>query len=161
MSVIFRKTVSHGYVIYIGTFSLRDEKGTCLNIEVEIDVTDKSPFFIRPYHVKEEDKNILDRDMKRLCYLGILREGFSAYSSPAKLISRKVMKDKRVVTEFRYLNMRIPKNNLTNPLLKRYIFSVRKLYMGGIISLQFKGCFPFSKAFGKLKKILWNLTIFW
>ena len=27
-----------------------------MNIEVEIDVTDKSPFFIRPYHVKEEDK---------------------------------------------------------------------------------------------------------
>ena len=38
-------------------FSLRDEIGTCLNIEVEIDVTDKSPFLIRLYHVKEEDKN--------------------------------------------------------------------------------------------------------
>ena len=32
--------------------SLRDEIGTCLNIEVGIDVTDKSPFFIRPYHVR-------------------------------------------------------------------------------------------------------------
>ena len=39
-------------------FSLRDETGTCPNIEVEIDVTDKSPFFIRPFHAKEEDKNI-------------------------------------------------------------------------------------------------------
>ena len=39
--------------------------GTCLNIEVEIDVTDKSPFFIRPCHVKEEYKNIVDREMKR------------------------------------------------------------------------------------------------
>ena len=29
-------------------FSLRDEIGTCPNIEVEIEVTDKSPFFIRP-----------------------------------------------------------------------------------------------------------------
>ena len=43
---------------YKGAFSLRDEIGTCPNIEVEIDVTDKSPFFIKPYHVKEEDKNI-------------------------------------------------------------------------------------------------------
>ena len=34
-------------------FSLRYEIGTCPNIEVEIDVMDKSPFFIRPYHVKE------------------------------------------------------------------------------------------------------------
>ena len=32
--------------------------GTCSNIEVEIDVTDKSPFFIRPYLVREEDKKI-------------------------------------------------------------------------------------------------------
>ena len=38
------------------TFSLRDKIGTCSNIEVEIDLTDKSPLFIRPYHVKEEDK---------------------------------------------------------------------------------------------------------
>ena len=61
---------------YKDTFSLRDEIGTCPNIEVEIGVTDKFPFFIRPYHVKEEDKNILDKEMKRLCYLGILKEGF-------------------------------------------------------------------------------------
>ena len=45
-------------------FSLRDEIGTCPNIEVEIDVTDKSPFFIRPYHVREEDKTLIDKEMK-------------------------------------------------------------------------------------------------
>ena len=50
---------------YKDVFSLRDEIGTCSNIEVEIDVTDKSPFFIRPYHVKEEDtKNFIDKEMK-------------------------------------------------------------------------------------------------
>ena len=94
---------------YKDTFSLRDEKGTCPNIEVEIDVTDKSPLFIRQYQVKEEDKNFIDKKMKRLCYLGILKEGFSAYSSPVMLISRKVMKYKRVVTDFRHLNVRIAK----------------------------------------------------
>ena len=71
-------------------FSLRDEIGICPNIEVEIEVTDKSHFFIRPFHAKEEDKAILDKEMKRLCYLGILKEGFSAYSSPVMLISRKL-----------------------------------------------------------------------
>ena len=45
-------------------FSLRDEIGTCPNIEVEIDVTDKSSFFIRPYHVREEDKAFIDKEMK-------------------------------------------------------------------------------------------------
>ena len=56
--------------------------------------------------------------MKRLCYLGILKEGFSAYSSPVILISRKMTKDKRVVTDFRHQNMCITKNNLAYPLLK-------------------------------------------
>ena len=56
--------------------------------------------------------------MKWLCYLGILKEGFSADSSPVMLISRKLTQDKRVVTDFRYLNIRIAKNNLACPLLK-------------------------------------------
>ena len=45
---------------YKDPFSLRDKIGTCSSIEVEIGVTDKYPFFIRPYHVKEENKTILD-----------------------------------------------------------------------------------------------------
>ena len=100
------------------TFSMRDEIGTCPNIKVEIDVTDSSPFFIRPFHAREEDKAILDQEMKRLCFSGILKEGFSAYSSPFMLISRKMTQDKRVGTDFRHLNMRIAKNNLAYPLLK-------------------------------------------
>ena len=49
---------------YKDTFSLRDEIGLCPNIRIEIDVTDKSPFFIRPFHANEEDKVILDKEMK-------------------------------------------------------------------------------------------------
>ena len=108
---------------YREAFSLRGEIGTCPNFEVEIDVTDKSPFFIRPGHVREENKTLIDKEMKQLCYIGILKEGFSAYSSPVMLISRKLTKDKRVVTDFRHLNMRIAKNNLAYPLL-RDTFSV-------------------------------------
>ena len=103
---------------YKDAFSLRDEIGTCPNIEVEIDIMDKTPFFIRPFHTKEKDKAILDKEMKRLCYLGILKEGFSAYSNPMMLISRKMTQDKRVVTDFRHLNMCIAKNNLAYLLLK-------------------------------------------
>ena len=103
---------------YKDAFSLRDKIGTCPNIKVEIDVTDNSPFFIRPFHTNEEDKAILDKEMKWLCYLGILKEGFSVYSSPVMLISQKVTQDKRVVTDFRHLNMQIAKNNLAYPLLK-------------------------------------------
>ena len=108
---------------YKEAFSLRDEIGTCPNIEVGIDVMDKSPFFIRPYNVREEDRKVIDKEMKCLCYLGILKEGFSAYSSPVMLISHKLTQDKRVVTDFRHLNVRISKNNLTYPLV-RDTFSV-------------------------------------
>ena len=49
---------------YNDAFSLRDKIGLCPNIEIEIDVTDKSPFFIRPFHANEDDKVILDKEMK-------------------------------------------------------------------------------------------------
>ena len=88
---------------YKEAFSLRHEIGTCPSIEVEIDVMDKSPFFISPSYVKEEDKE------GHLCYLGILKEGSSAYSSPVMLISRKVTQDERGVTDFRHLNIRTSK----------------------------------------------------
>ena len=103
---------------YKEAFSLRDEIGTCPNTEVQIEVTDKSPFFIRPYHVREEDKAVIDKEMKRLCYMGILKEGFLAYSSPVMLICRKLTKEERVVTDFRHLNVRISKNNLAYQLVR-------------------------------------------
>ena len=43
---------------------------------------------------------------------------FSAYLSPVMLISRKVTKHKRVITDFRHLNVTISKNNSAYPLLK-------------------------------------------
>ena len=89
-----KKEVRNLIFEYKDAFSLRDKIETCPNIEVEIDVTDKSPFFIRIFHAREEAKAILDKEMKKLCYLGIMKEGFSAYSSPVLLISRKMTKTK-------------------------------------------------------------------
>ena len=108
---------------YKEAFSLRDEIGTCPNIEVGIEVMDKPPFFIRPYHIREKDKKVIDKEMTHLCYLRILKEGFSPYSSPVMLISHKLTQDKRVVTDFRHLNIRKAKNNLAYPLV-RNTFSV-------------------------------------
>ena len=103
---------------YKDAFSLRDKIGTCPNIEVGIEVMDKSPFFIRPYHIREEDKKVIYKEMKSLWYLGILKEGYSPYSSPVMIISHKLMQDKRLVTRFRHLNIRITKNNLAYPLVR-------------------------------------------
>ena len=108
---------------YRNAVSLRDEIGICPNIEVEIDVMDKSPFFRRPHYVREEDKAHINKEMKWLSYMGILK-GFSAYSSSIILISRKLTKDKRVVTDFRHLNIRIAANNLVYPLVRNTYFFV-------------------------------------
>ena len=45
-------------------FSLRDKIGLCPNIKIEINITNKSPFFIQPFHMNEEDKMTLDKEMK-------------------------------------------------------------------------------------------------
>ena len=114
---------------YKKAFSLRDEIGTCPNIEVKIKVTDKSPFFIRPYHVREEDKVVIDKEMKRLCYMGILKEGILAYSNPVMLISRKLAKDKMVVTDLRHLNVRIAKDKFSLSIGHRHFLSIWELEM--------------------------------
>ena len=106
---------------YKEAFSLRDEIGTCPNIKVEIDVTDKSPFFIRPYHIREEDKAFIDKEMVIL--YGYSERRILSIFNPVVLISRKLTKDKRVVTDFRHLNVRIAKLNLAYPLV-RDMFSI-------------------------------------
>ena len=146
---------------YKDVFNLRDEIGTCPNIEVNIEVTDNLPFFIRPYRVKEEDRVVLDKEMRCLCYLGILKEGFSAYSSPVMLISQKVTSDKRVVTDFRHLNTRIAKNNLAYPLL-RDTFSLLGSSKCEVMSvLDLKDAFHSLQLSEKITEVLWNSSILW
>ena len=47
------------------TFSLRDEIGTCPNIEVEIDVMDKTHSLL-DHIMQKKDKKTLDKEIKRL-----------------------------------------------------------------------------------------------
>ena len=92
--------------------------------------------------------------------MGILKEGFSAYSRPVMLISRKLTKDKRVVTHFRHLNVRIMKNNLAYPLV-RDMFSVLGNSKCKLLSvLDLKDAFHLLRL-RKFKKILWYTPIFW
>ena len=145
---------------YKDTFSLRDEIGTCPHIKVEIDITDSSPFFIRSFHSREEDKAILDKEMKRLCYLGILKEGFSAYSSPVMLISRKMTQVKRVVTDFRHLKMGIAKNNLAYPLLKDMFTMLGSSKCEVLSVLDLKDAFHLLRLTEKSKKYCGILPYF-
>ena len=155
-----RKEVKEMLYKYREAFSLRDEIGACPNIEIEIKDTDKSPFFIRPYHVSEEGKAFIDKEMKTLCYMGILKEIFSAYSSPVMLLSRKLTKDKRVVRDFRHLNVRIAKNNLAYPLV-RDTFSVLGSSKCEVLSvLDLKDTFHSLRLLGNSKKYCGILPYF-
>ena len=63
-------------------FSLRDEIRECPYMEVELELNDTKPFFIKPYPVREEDKAVINKEMCRDVLLGILKRGLSSYSSP-------------------------------------------------------------------------------
>ena len=53
-------------------FSLRDEIGTCPFIEVHLKLKDETPFFVRPYPMREEQKKVIQKEMDRLEHLGII-----------------------------------------------------------------------------------------
>ena len=75
------------------------------------------------------------------------------------LISRKLTKDKRVVTDFRHLNVRIAKNNLAYPLLKD-TFSVlgsSKCEVLSVLDLKDASL----KIIRKLKETLCDTSLLW
>ena len=92
--------------------------------------------------------------------MAILKEGFSAYSSPLMLISRKLTKDKRVVTDFSHLNVRIAKNNLAYPLV-RDTFSVLESSRCEVLSvLDIKDAFHSLRLSENSKKYCGILSYF-
>ena len=97
--------------------SFRDEIGECPNLEADIKVIDESPFFVRPFPISEGDKPFMDKQMERLVSLGILSKNSTSHTSPVMLITRKLMKDKRQVVDFRLLNTRILRRNTSIPLM--------------------------------------------
>ena len=70
-------------------FSLRDEIGTCPFIEVHLKLKDETPFFVRPYPMREEQKKVIQKEMDRLEHLGIIRKGLTGYSSSVVLVKQK------------------------------------------------------------------------
>ena len=103
---------------YEEAFSLRDEIGLCPNMEIELEFNDDTPFFIRPFPIKESEKEVVDKEMKKGCLLGILKKGMSSYISQIMLIPRKVTGIPRIVTDFRHLNSRLVTLQPSIPLVR-------------------------------------------
>ena len=105
-------------VKYKDAFSLRDEIGMCPNMEIALELNDETPFFIRPFTIKETEKDVVDKEMRKGCMLGILKKGMSSYSSPIMLIPRKLTGIPRIVTDFRHLNSRLVTLQPSIPLVR-------------------------------------------
>ena len=96
---------------FMDIFSLRDEIGTCPFIEVHLKLKDKTPFFVRPYPMREEQKKVIQKEMDRLEHLGIIRKGLTGYSSPVVLVKWKNQNLYRVCSDFCILNEKLVKIN--------------------------------------------------
>ena len=81
-------------------FSLRDEICTCPFIEVCLNLKDETPFFVRPYPMREEQKKVIQKEMDRLKHLGIIYKGLTSYSSPVVLVKWKNQNLYRVCSDF-------------------------------------------------------------
>ena len=113
-----KRTLLKVIMKYKNAFSLRDEIGTCPNMEVELELKDTKPFFIRPFPIKEGEKDLIDKEMRKGCLLGILTKGMTSYSSPIMLIPRKQGGIPRIVTDFRHLNTRLVTLHPSIPLVR-------------------------------------------
>ena len=103
---------------YREAFSLRDEIGSCPFFEVSLKLKDDTPFFVRPYPIREDMKPVVQKEMDRLERLGIIKKGLTGYSSPVLLVKRKNQPLPRVVTDFRILNEKLVKVNHAFPLVR-------------------------------------------
>lgn len=109
------------------SFSLYGEVGNSNHV-VKLHLVDESPFFIRPYTVSEDEKKVIDRELEKLVKMGILQQGVTSCSSPVMLVGKKGTNDKRVVSDLRFLNGRMRKQNWPFPLVRD---TIQKLGMSG------------------------------
>ena len=103
---------------FTDVFSLRDEIGTCPFIEVHLKLKEETPFFVRPYLMREEQKKVIQKEMDRLKHLGIIHKRLTSYSSPDVLVKRKNQNLYRVCSDFRILNEKFVKINHAFPLVR-------------------------------------------
>ena len=96
---------------FTDVFSLRDEIGTCPFIEVHLKLKDKTPFFVRPYPMREEQKKVIQKEIDRLEHLGIIHKGLTGYSSLVVLVKQKNQNLYRVCNDFCILKEKLVKIN--------------------------------------------------
>ena len=103
---------------FTDVFSLRDEICICPFIEVHLKLKDETPFFVRPYPMREEQKKVIQKEMDRLEHLGIICKGLTSYSSPVVLVKWKNQYLYQVCSDFCIFNEKLVKINHAFPLVR-------------------------------------------
>jgi hypothetical protein len=108
--------------INMEAFSLHDELGIAKDQEVNIELVNEEPFYIRPFPVSETEKEFIDKEVKKLVQLGILTPSRGSYVSPMMLLKKKVKPGEkqtyRLICDLRYVNSRIRPRYYCSPLLR-------------------------------------------
>ena len=99
-------------------FAVYDEVGECPDMTVKVELTDKTPFFIRPYPASENCKELIDKEISKLVKMGILDYAKGSHVSPMMLLKKKDSGTYRLVSDFRHLNSRISPLHSCTPLLR-------------------------------------------
>ena len=147
-------------VKYKDAFSLSNEIGLCPIMEIELELNDETPFFIRPFPIKENEKDVVDKEMRKGCMLGIIKKGMSSYRSPIILIPRRLTGIPRIVTDFRHLNSRLVTLQPSIPLVRD---AIQILGSSGseVLSLALKRYISYIKTVKEITEILWNHSLLW
>ena len=87
-------------------FSMWDEIGTCPQIQVHLKLCDETPFFVRSYPIREEQKSIVKWEIHWLVNLGIIKKGVTGYSSPVLLVkeNNKIYLEYAQISEYLMIN---------------------------------------------------------
>ena len=121
-------------------------------MEIELELNDDTPFFIRPFPIKESEKEVVDKEMRKGCLLVILKKGMSSYSSPIMLIPRKLTGIPRIVTDFRHLNSRLVTLQPSIPLVRDAIQILGNSGAEGTIISRLERCIPHLRLSKKSQK---------
>ena len=126
---------------FTDVFSLRDEIGTCPFIEVHLKLKDETPFFVRPYPMREEQKKVIQKEMDRLEHLGIIRKGLTGYSSPVVLVKQKNQNLYQVCSDFCILNEKLVKINHAFSLVRDCIEQLGRKKCHYLSTIDLRGAF--------------------
>ena len=145
-------------------FSLRDEIGTCPFIEVHLKLKDETPFFVRPYQMREEQKKVIQKEMDRLKHLGIIQKGLTGYSSLVVLVKQKNQNLYQVCSDFCILNEKLVKVNHAFPLVRDCIEQLGRKKCHYLSTIDLRDVFHTLLAYmfsTFITKVLQHYTILW